>query len=157
VTFTLDATGAVSSTAAYDPYGNLVASTGSLPLNRWQSSLIDSASGLYYVIARWYSPTLGRFLSDDALAGQAARPQSLNRYAYGTGDPVDFVDPYGRCSSSDFYSGCQGSAASVADFQAGLPSRSAADAARAAFANGREVATLGRPRLARPWVECRLA
>jgi hypothetical protein len=47
VSFTLDATGAVSSTAAYDPYGNLVASTGSLPLNRWQSSLFDSASGLY--------------------------------------------------------------------------------------------------------------
>jgi RHS repeat-associated protein len=60
--------GTTSAHADYDPFGNLVEGAGSLPAARWQGSLYDAASGLYYVVARWYSPSLGRFVSTDPMA-----------------------------------------------------------------------------------------
>jgi RHS repeat-associated protein len=96
VTWTASSTGAVSATAAYDPFGGLAASTGSVPNSRWQGSWQDTVTGLYYVIARWYAPTLGRFTSNDPLWGDTAKPQSRDMYAYGAGDAVDGTDPDGR-------------------------------------------------------------
>jgi RHS repeat-associated protein len=98
VTSTVNAAGSVVSAAQYDPFGKLTSSSGTLPANRWQGSLFEPNSGLYYVIARWYSPGLGRFLSVDPLAGNAARPQSLDRYAYVAGNPLGGVDPMGTCN-----------------------------------------------------------
>lgn len=95
VTWTAGSTGAVSSTAAYDPFGNLVASTGSVPNSRWQSSYQDSVTGLYYVLARWYAPGLGTFLSDDPLTAAQTDPQARDPYAYAAGDVTDGVDPDG--------------------------------------------------------------
>ena len=127
VTWTGNATGTVTATATYDPFGNLASQTGSfLPASRWQGSLIDPATGLYYVVARWYAPTIGRFLSEDPLVGDSLSPQSLDRYTFGVGDPVGRIDPDGRCSSADRYSGCEQYGA--ADFVAALalPARSSA-------------------------------
>jgi RHS repeat-associated protein len=98
VTFTADTTGAVVSTADYDAFGNLTSSSGTLPAARWQGSAYDAPSGLYYVIARFYSPSLGRFISVDPLSGSPGSPQSLDTYAYGSGDPVGKSDPSGRCT-----------------------------------------------------------
>jgi RHS repeat-associated protein len=97
VTSTVNAAGSVVSAAQYDPFGKLTSSSGTLPANRWQGSLFEPNSGLYYVIARWYSPTLGRFLSVDPMSGNTARPQSLDRYAYVAGNPLGGVDPMGTC------------------------------------------------------------
>jgi RHS repeat-associated protein len=97
-TWTAGLTGSVSATATYDPFGNLVSSTGSVPAWRWQGSWQDPATGMYYAVARWYSPTLGRFLAVDPLGGGLAAPQTLDPYAYGRGDPIDRVDPDGRCA-----------------------------------------------------------
>ncbi|WP_157835386.1 RHS repeat-associated core domain-containing protein, partial [Xanthomonas sp. SHU 166] len=49
------------------------------------------ASGLYYYRARYYAPSLGRFLSEDpiGLAG------GVNPYAYVRGSPVVLTDPLG--------------------------------------------------------------
>jgi hypothetical protein len=47
--------------------------------------------GFYYYKARFYAPSLGRFLQTDPL-GYAA---SLNLYAYVQGDPINFADPTG--------------------------------------------------------------
>ena len=103
VTWTADATGAVSCTSAYDPFGNRIAETGSLPSSGWQGSLYDSNTRLYYVVARWYSPTLGRFLSVDPKAGSTNHPQSLDRYAYVSGNPLGGVDPFGTCNAGQAY------------------------------------------------------
>jgi RHS repeat-associated protein len=53
----------------------------------------DSASGLYYYRARWYSPDLGRFLEPDpiGLAGW-----DVNLYRYVGNGPVDSIDPTGE-------------------------------------------------------------
>jgi len=98
VIFTTAESGAISGNAAYAPFGNLVAGSTLTTATRWQGSYQDDSSGLYYVIARWYAPSLGRFLSEDPLAANAETPQARNPYVYGAGDPVDQKDPSGRCS-----------------------------------------------------------
>ena len=58
----------------------------------------QGATGLYYLRARYYDPSLGRFLTADPLAGAATQPQTLNRYAYALNNPVNRVDPTGLAS-----------------------------------------------------------
>jgi RHS repeat-associated protein len=83
-----------SSTAsfAYTPYGQASRSGGAGDsLFRFTGREDDGASGLYYYRARYYSPTLGRFVQSDpiGLAG------GINTYAYVGGDPVSLIDPFG--------------------------------------------------------------
>jgi RHS repeat-associated protein len=47
--------------------------------------------------ARYYSPTVGRFVSVDPVLGDPARPQTWNRYAYVHNNPINLTDPDGRC------------------------------------------------------------
>jgi RHS repeat-associated protein len=46
--------------------------------------------------ARYYNPQTGRFLSRDPEDGNAKDPQSLHKYLYAGGDPVNRIDPHGR-------------------------------------------------------------
>jgi len=58
----------------------------------------DSATGNDYADQRYYSSALGRFMTvDPANAGAMTNPQSLNRYAYVLGDPINSWDPGGLC------------------------------------------------------------
>lgn len=56
----------------------------------------DEPYGLDYMHARFYAPSLGRFLSLDPVAGKATRPQSWNRYQYALNAPLAYVDPTGE-------------------------------------------------------------
>ena len=70
-----DGTGAVTSHATYEPFGQTTTSspTGvALFTGRERDE-----TGLYYYRARYYSPELGRFLSEDPLDTAAGDP-SLN-------------------------------------------------------------------------------
>src|SRR5690606_33751146 len=60
------------------------------------------ADDLDYMHARYYSPQMGRFLQVDSAKESAnpATPQSWNRYAYTLNNPMRYVDPDGRMSSS---------------------------------------------------------
>jgi RHS repeat-associated protein len=59
---------------------------------------LDDETGLYYARARFYDPELGRFLSEDPLAGEAETPPSLHRYLYAFDEPTLYVDPSGAGS-----------------------------------------------------------
>ena len=80
----------------------------SLHLNRVRSRCsaeqYDSDLGLYYLRARYYNPATGRFLSRDPEDGKAYDPQSLHKYLYAGGDPVNRADPRGRADASDYTS-----------------------------------------------------
>jgi RHS repeat-associated protein len=55
----------------------------------WNAQYTDPASGLTYLRARWYSPEAMRFLSLDPRI-------TVNRYAYGMGNPIAKADPLGQ-------------------------------------------------------------
>jgi len=60
--------------------------------------VMTDESGLYYMRARFYSPEIKRFINQDILLGNVAQGQTLNRFAYVTGQPVLLVDPFGLSS-----------------------------------------------------------
>jgi RHS repeat-associated protein len=53
-------------------------------------------TGLYYYNARYYDPTIGRFISPDTVVQSPANPQTLNRYSYCLNNPLKYTDPSGR-------------------------------------------------------------
>jgi RHS repeat-associated protein len=91
-----DMTGKPAAGYQYDPWGNPEISLGNAP-NRFlfTGEERDAASGLYYLRARWYDPSVGRFLNRDPLAGRPELPQSQHRYSYALLNPVRYVDPSG--------------------------------------------------------------
>ena len=58
----------------------------------------NDADGLDYMHARYYSSSVGRFLSVDSVLGTPERPQSWSRYSYALNSPVKNNDPDGRCT-----------------------------------------------------------
>ncbi len=91
-----DTTGAIQQQYSYDPYGNVTASnttTGFTNPYQYTGREADSP-GLYYYRARYYSPMMGGFISEDPLGfdgGQASF------YAYVDGNPLNDTDPLGLC------------------------------------------------------------
>ncbi|MCA8961256.1 MAG: hypothetical protein KDC38_12115, partial [Planctomycetes bacterium] len=89
-----DASGQVAQLYVYDAFGALVGELapsihqpfGYLGRER------DRESGLIYLRARYYEPTIGRFLSEDPLGLLAGE----NFYAYVHNDPVNRIDPSGE-------------------------------------------------------------
>jgi RHS repeat-associated protein len=79
----------------YWPYGSRRTGAVGTPY-RYTGQELDSASGLYYYVARWYDPALGRFLQPDTIVPEPGNPQSLNRFAYCLNNPVRYVDPTGH-------------------------------------------------------------
>lgn len=59
------------------------------------SSYLDPALGIYNYNARFYSTTLGRFLSVDPIGGSPGAPQSWNPYTYALNNPLAYTDPTG--------------------------------------------------------------
>jgi len=86
-----DAAGVPQATYTYDPYGNLIANTGTLtnPM-RFAGQYQDSESGLYYLRARYYDSATGQFLSFDPAAFATRQP-----YAYVANNPLNDSDPSG--------------------------------------------------------------
>jgi RHS repeat-associated protein len=85
-----DASQAIQQTYQYEPYGEVNA-TGSSDNPYQYTGRENDGTGLYYYRARYYSPTLKRFISEDPV-GLAA---GLNSYAYVHGDPTNRYDPLG--------------------------------------------------------------
>ena len=73
----------------YGPFGEPDVTTGQC--FRYTGQPLIGALGLYYDKARFYAPTLGRFLQTDPI-GSA---DDLNLYAYAGNSPISFSDPSG--------------------------------------------------------------
>lgn len=56
----------------------------------------DPETSLYNAKARYFDPTLGRFLTQDSFLGNADNPPSLHRYSYSHNRPTYYVDPDGE-------------------------------------------------------------
>ena len=56
--------------------------------------------------ARWYDPSLNRWISPDTLVPDPANPQSLNRYSFVLGNPLRYRDPTGHMEDTGDDGGC---------------------------------------------------
>jgi RHS repeat-associated protein len=89
--------GVVTDEYEYDAFGNSFTKVGTTPNNYlYRGEQYDADLGLYYLRARYYNPSTGRFLSRDPEDGHNWDPRSLHKYLYANGDPVDLKDPTGR-------------------------------------------------------------
>jgi RHS repeat-associated protein len=53
-------------------------------------------TGLYFYNARYYDPTIGRFISADPIISNPTNPQEFNHYSYCLNNPLRYVDPTGH-------------------------------------------------------------
>jgi len=80
----------------YNPFSNLISRTGDTPNNYlYCGEQYDSDLGLYYNRARYLNTGSGRFWTSDRVDGFRGNPISLQRYIYGSEDPVNNFDPNG--------------------------------------------------------------
>lgn len=87
------ASGSLVATYAYDPYGNLVASTGTTPNRyRFAGGYQDAATGLYKLGERYYDPVLGRWSQPDPAGATRTDPGASSSYVYSGDDPVNALD-----------------------------------------------------------------
>jgi RHS repeat-associated protein len=98
ITMMTDSTQTVVRTYKYDPWGETLATTGTVynPF-RYAGSYQDVDTSLYQMGARYYQPGSGRFTQLDPLPSSVV---TLNRYAYAGCNPTNFIDPSGlsHCS-----------------------------------------------------------
>jgi len=69
---------------------------------RYTGQPLEPSLNLYLMGARWYDPSLARWLSADTIVPDPANPQNLNLFAYVTGNPLRFIDPTGHKSRSQW-------------------------------------------------------
>lgn len=90
-----DGNGTVVGTNDNLPFGESFAASGEVEKHRFTNYERDSETDSDYAVNRQYAQKIGRFMQPDRAPGSVANPQSLNRYAYATGDPIGTVDPMG--------------------------------------------------------------
>lgn len=93
VTSLSSSAGAFANTYTFDSFGKQTASTGTVN-NPFQYTARESdpETGIYEYRARYYDPSIGRFISEDPVRFSKGE---LNFYDYVQGDPIDFSDPSG--------------------------------------------------------------
>jgi len=91
-----DAAGTVITASDYRPFGAPSLGTAHDGPS-YHGNVADSDSAFVYMIARYYDPDSGRFLSADPQATE------MNQYSYASNNPLTWKDPTGRytCKASE--------------------------------------------------------
>jgi RHS repeat-associated protein len=116
ITYLVNSSQALAASYRYDPFGNLISSSGSLAVSntyRFSSKEFIPSVGLYYYLFRFYDPSLQRWLTRDpfgelglmlvsGLKSPGLSPARLSDihgnedlYEYDLNDPENNVDPVG--------------------------------------------------------------
>ena len=93
----LDESGNVTKTYEYDSFGNEVKpeKKDENPY-RYCGEYYDKETEEVYLRARYYEPSVGRFITRDTYTGESDEPLSLHLYTYCANDGVNMVDPSGH-------------------------------------------------------------
>ncbi|MFD1887611.1 RHS repeat-associated core domain-containing protein, partial [Paenibacillus wenxiniae] len=99
--------GSLVNSYQYDEWGNLTQQKETVANEfKYAGETYDAETGLYYLKARYYDPSMGRFINEDTVEGKISNPLSSNLYTYVENKPVNMIDPTGNmgqmvCSQSD--------------------------------------------------------
>jgi RHS repeat-associated core domain len=130
---TVTEAGIVENNYDFDIWGNSVLTVEQYSnAIRYGGEFYDTESGLYYLRARYYDSSIGRFLSEDTYAGNPNDPLSLNLYSYCRNDPVMYSDPSGHVYLTE---GATGSDVQVVQAALGVPLTGVYDEATIAAVN----------------------
>jgi len=92
----MNSSGGVANTYAYDPYGKMTGSSGTVA-NPFRFGgaygAYSDTTNLIKIRARYYDSGLGRWSQLDPIEGCKDDPVILNRYAYVGGNPINNIDP----------------------------------------------------------------
>ena len=97
ITYLVNGSQGLAASYRYDPFGNLIASSGSVAnANTYRFSSKENHDdnvfpSMYYYGNRWYAPSLQRWLNRDPMGEQGG----INLYRFVENDPIDLVDPNG--------------------------------------------------------------
>jgi len=97
---TIDGNNDIIDSYSYDAYGMMLggnpSSTSPAATNLlYTGEQFDTDLQQYYLRARYYNPSNGRFNRMDPYSGNTQDPQSLHKYLYGHANPVNNIDPSG--------------------------------------------------------------
>ncbi len=92
-----DASGQIIARYDYTAYGDALgfAPATAATAILYAGGRYDATTGEYFMGSRTYDPSTMRFSERDSFVGNTSDPQSLNKYAYAQGDPVDQADTSG--------------------------------------------------------------
>jgi RHS repeat-associated protein len=107
-----NSSGSAVASYAYEPFGNTTVTSGT-SANRYEYTGRESdGTGLYFYRARYYSPTLQRFISEDPIGTIGG----IDLYAYVSNDPILLTDPLGQLPWPFCFSACVSQANAEADY-----------------------------------------
>nr|WP_275994511.1 RHS repeat-associated core domain-containing protein [Argonema antarcticum] len=94
--------GIVTDTYTYDAFENLISSTNNVQNNYlFAGEQFDKSLGDYYLRARYYDESIGRFTRRDTWEGFLSNPVSLHKYIYAHNNPVNLTDSSGLTPLTD--------------------------------------------------------
>jgi len=95
---TTNASGVKTASALYKAFGETRYSSGALGTDyKFTGQREQAELGLYFYGARWFDPSIGRFISPDTIVPtQTQGTQAWDRYAYVNNNPVRYTDPTGH-------------------------------------------------------------
>lgn len=81
----------------YEPYGERILNEDSGTNSLWFTAKQEEEDfGINYFGARWYDPSIGRFMGVDRVGFSKGNIQTFNKYAYANNNPYLFIDPDGK-------------------------------------------------------------
>ena len=94
---TANADGTFHSEVRYSAFGEIRDSSGTMTTDYLYTGQREEAEvGLYYYVARWYDPAIGRFIQADSIIPNPGSAKGFDRYAYVYNNPLRYVDPSGH-------------------------------------------------------------
>ncbi|WP_188990256.1 RHS repeat-associated core domain-containing protein [Paenibacillus nasutitermitis] len=93
----------IGNSYSYDIFGNIAEQQETIAQTfKYSDEMQDASTGLQYLRARWYDPSIGWFIGEDTYEGELRNPLSQNLYTYVHNNPLTNIDPTGNwCTSAD--------------------------------------------------------
>ena len=87
--------GQITDSYNYDAFGANTEHQGTSNNKYQYAGEQKDVTGNYYLRARYYNPSIGRFTQMDSYMGQSNNPITLHKYLYANANPVMYTDPSG--------------------------------------------------------------